>query len=86
MSRFFPIRIFISFSISFCRGKKIHRSTLKKAAGLETDEAQVDQLQEAAVAAVATAEAAQAEAAESQARLAAAEAAEAPAPAEASAP
>ena len=61
-------------------------ATLKKAAGLETDEAQVDQLQEAAVAAVATAEAAQAEAAESQARLAAAEAAEAPAPAEASAP
>ena len=61
-------------------------ATLKKAAGLETDEAQVDQLQEAAVEAVATAEAAQAEAAESQARLAAAEAAEAPAPAEASAP
>ena len=67
-------------------------ATLKKAAGLETDEAQVDQLQEAAVAAVATAEAAQAEAAESHARLAAAEAAEAPAraegpaPAEASAP
>ena len=53
-------------------------ATLKKAAGLETDEAQVDHLQEA----VATAEAAQAEAAQSQARLAAAEAA----PAEASAP